>query len=87
MSSFYEKADLEMWLKPAIIKEHYSEMIEGGWQDLLQKDLSFVVRRESDGLLLGVSLNFDARDEPAPELKNELVTIFEFLEFLEEPVR
>lgn len=87
VSSFYEKADLEMWLKPAIKREHYSEMIEETWSDLLQKDLSFIVRRQSDGLAVGVSLNFDARDEPAAELNNELVTIFEFLEFVEEPVR
>jgi len=36
---------------------------------------------------MGAALNFDALDEPDIEFNGRLTVIFEFLEFLEGPIR
>lgn len=48
---------------------------------------SFVVRSKDSDRLLGAALNFDALDEPDIEYHGRLEIIFEFLEFLEGPIR
>lgn len=52
----------------------------------MEKALSFVVYDNNDKII-AVSLNFDARDEPEVPLNSKLVIVFEFLEFLEGPIR
>lgn len=84
--SFYEKADLERWIKPLIKEQDYRDILEDIWDVLIEKQLSFVIKDPS-GKSVGVSLNFDAYDEPEPELTNNLVIIFEFLEYVEKPIR
>lgn len=48
---------------------------------------SFVVYSEDHKRYTGVTLNFDAHDEPEVNIDNNLNIIFEFLEFLEGPIR
>ncbi|XP_043518674.1 mycosubtilin synthase subunit C isoform X2 [Frieseomelitta varia] len=85
--SFYSKADLEQWLMPDITKEDYNTMMEILWNPLVEKDLSFVVKSAKDGRTIGVGLNFDLWDEPELILDSKLMVVFEFLEYLEAPIR
>jgi hypothetical protein len=48
---------------------------------------SFVVQSKESNRLIGAALNFDALDEPDIEFNGRLTVIFEFLEFLEGPIR
>lgn len=57
------------------------------WDDLVEKDLSFVVVDRNTNRIIGTALNFDARNEPEVEVKSKLIIIFEFLEFIEGPIR
>lgn len=85
-TSFYQKADLEQWIISEINEDDYTELITALWEPLIEKDLSFVVKTET-GKIVGVALNFDARDEPEVEIKSRLTVIFEFLETVESSVR
>ncbi|XP_037948636.1 mycosubtilin synthase subunit C [Teleopsis dalmanni] len=87
VDSFYGKADLEQWLKPDILRTDYSDLIQDIWKPLVEKNLSFVVRDRNTNRNIGVALNFDARDEPEVEVRSKLIIVFEFLEFLEGPIR
>uniref|UniRef100_A0A182JJ91 AMP-dependent synthetase/ligase domain-containing protein n=1 Tax=Anopheles atroparvus TaxID=41427 RepID=A0A182JJ91_ANOAO len=85
-SSFFEKADLEQWLKPQIYETDYKDILEDIWTVLIEKGLSFIVKDET-GRSVGVSLNFDARDEPEVTVTSKLIIVFEFLESVEGPIR
>lgn len=85
--SFYSKADLEQWLIDEISREDYRKLMEKLWEPLVEKDLSFVLKSSQDDRVVGVSLNFDLWDEPEVELDSKLTTVFEFLEYLEKPIR
>ncbi|GAB0092883.1 uncharacterized protein DMENIID0001_079320 [Sergentomyia squamirostris] len=85
-ASFYEKADLEQWLKPSVLRTDYRDILDLIWDVMVEKDLSFVVTDEHNQTV-GVTLNFDARDEPEVAVTNVLVIVFEFLEFVEGPIR
>jgi hypothetical protein len=84
--SFYEKADLEQWLKPDIHRSDYKDLTDRLWEPLIQKDLSFIVKAER-GEPAGIALNFDANDEPPVEIASKLAIVFDFLEYLEGPIR
>lgn len=84
--SFYEKADIEHYIKDEITKNDYSDILEAIWDVLVEKDLSFIVK-DSEGRTVGVSLNFDAHDEPEITVTSKLIYVFEFLEYLEGPIR
>ncbi|CAH2984901.1 unnamed protein product [Chilo suppressalis] len=86
VSSFYEKAELEQFLKHEIETSDYAHCIEACWIALLQARLS-VVLRDVNGSAVAVALNFDARDEPEIELSGGLAKIMAFLEFVESSVR
>ncbi|KAM3957963.1 LOW QUALITY PROTEIN: nonribosomal peptide synthetase ebony [Aphomia sociella] len=86
VSSFYEKAELEQFLKHEIETLDYAHCIDACWDALLRARLS-VVLRDGTGSPIAVALNFDARDEPEIELKGGLAKIMEFLEFVEGTVR
>ncbi|XP_063703822.1 beta-alanyl-bioamine nonribosomal peptide synthetase ebony [Culicoides brevitarsis] len=86
-TSFFEKADLEQWLKPMILYTDYADILNAIWDVLVEKDLSFVVKDVKTDRIVGVSLNFDARDEPEVPVESKLIIVFEFLEFLEGPIR
>ncbi|CAG9794864.1 unnamed protein product [Diatraea saccharalis] len=86
VSSFYEKAELEQFLKHEIDTVDYAHCIEACWVALLQARLS-VVLKDASGSPVAVALNFDARDEPEIELAGGLAKIMAFLEFVEGSVR
>lgn len=52
----------------------------------MEKDLSFVVTDE-ENQIIGVALNFDARDEPEVTVTSKMIIVFEFLEHVEGPIR
>lgn len=86
-TSFFQKADLEQYILSQISATDYTELLEVLWKPLVEKNLSFVAKSADTGKVIGVSLNFDAHDEPEVEIKSKLTIIFEFLEFLEGPIR
>jgi hypothetical protein len=43
--------------------------------------------KDKEGREIAVALNFDAYDEPEVVIESRLTIVFEFLEFLEGPVR
>lgn len=85
--SFYSKADLEQWLIPDIKRDDYRELMEAMWNSSVEKNLSFVIKSVQSGKIIGVTLNFDVWDEPEVVLKSKLMIIFDFLEYLEGPIR
>ncbi|XP_013185041.1 beta-alanyl-bioamine nonribosomal peptide synthetase ebony [Amyelois transitella] len=86
VSSFYEKAELEQFLKHEIEPVDYAACIDLCWPALLLARLS-VVLTDGTGSPVAVALNFDARDEPEIELTGGLAKIMAFLEFVEGSVR
>lgn len=85
-TSFYEKADIEQYIKDDILRTDYADILEMIWEVLVEKDLSFIIQ-DMNGKTLGVALNFDAHDEPEVQVNSKLIVVFEFLEFLEGPIR
>lgn len=85
--SFYSKADLEQWLMPDITRADYRELMDAMWQPLVEKGLSFAIKSTQTGKTIGVALNFDIWDEPELVLSSKLMVIFDFLEYLEGPIR
>ncbi|XP_011630799.1 uncharacterized protein LOC105422919 [Pogonomyrmex barbatus] len=85
--SFYSKADLEQWLMPDITRADYRELMETMWDFLVEKNISFVMKSAQSGKTIGITLNFDLWDEPELILKSKLMIVFDFLEFLEGPIR
>ncbi|XP_014483038.1 PREDICTED: mycosubtilin synthase subunit C [Dinoponera quadriceps] len=85
--SFYAKSDLEQWLMPDISRADYKELMEAIWQPLVEKGLSFVMKSMQTGKTIGVALNFDLWDEPEVVLSSKLMIVFDFLEYLEAPIR
>ncbi|XP_077271508.1 beta-alanyl-bioamine nonribosomal peptide synthetase ebony-like [Temnothorax americanus] len=85
--SFYSKADLEQWLMPEITRTDYRELVEAMWAPLVEKNFSFVMKSAQSGKTIGVTLNFDLWDEPEVILKSKLMIVFDFLEYLEGPIR
>ncbi|XP_073963377.1 nonribosomal peptide synthetase ebony [Choristoneura fumiferana] len=86
VSSFYEKAELEQFLRSEIEPRDYAHCISACWPALLRARLSVLLRDDS-GSPVAVALNFDARDEPEIELSGGLAKIMAFLEFVEGSVR
>lgn len=84
--SFIEKAELEQQLKPNIHYEDYVELLEGIWEPLVEKAYSFIIKDETNRTI-GVALNFDANDEPEATVHSQLSVIFEFLDFVEVPIK
>lgn len=88
VSSFYNKAELEQFLKHEIDTNDYAVLISDTWPALIKAQLS-VVLNNSSGVPVAVALNFDARDEPDVESEETggLMKIMMFLEFVESSVR
>lgn len=72
---------------PDITRADYRELMEAMWDPLVKKNLSFVMKSAQTGKTIGVTLNFDLWDEPELILKSKLMIIFDFLEYLEGPIR
>ncbi|KAL6430303.1 hypothetical protein ACFW04_007784 [Cataglyphis niger] len=85
--SFYSKADLEQWLMPDITRADYRELMEAMWNSLIEKGLSFAIKSAQNDKMIGVTLNFDVWDEPELTLNSKLMIIFDFLEYLEKPIK
>ncbi|CAB3257676.1 unnamed protein product [Arctia plantaginis] len=89
VSSFYNKAELEQFLKHEIEITDYAGLISEIWTSLLDTKLSIVLKDASDSAV-AVALNFDARDEPDVDMSRAgtgLTKIMTFLEFVEGSVR
>ncbi|KAL0811268.1 hypothetical protein ABMA28_009686 [Loxostege sticticalis] len=86
VTSFYEKAELEEFLRHEIETQDYAHCVHACWPALLRARLS-VVLKDSTGTPVAVALNFDARDEPEIELSGGLAKIMAFLEYVESSVR
>lgn len=88
VNSFYEKADLEQWLITEIVPNDYEELMDQLWRPLVEKGFSLVVVDPQDkNKILGVAFNFDNNDEPEVIVNSKLAIIFDFLEYLEGPLR
>ncbi|XP_011501560.1 PREDICTED: N-(5-amino-5-carboxypentanoyl)-L-cysteinyl-D-valine synthase [Ceratosolen solmsi marchali] len=85
--SFFRKADLERWLLPEIKKEDYFYLLQELWTPLVEANFSFILKSSSSNKILCVALNFDAREEPEVCIQSKLNIIFDFLEYLEKPIR
>lgn len=83
--SFYEKAELEQFVQPAIDRRDYKEAFDPIWHKLVEQGLSFTVK-SANNETLGVCLNFDLNDEPEVEMSPGLTCIFELLDSLERPI-
>lgn len=58
------------------------------WYPLVEKRFSFVIRSSDEKkTILGVALSFDAYDEPECVITSKLAIVFDFLEYLEGPLR
>ncbi|XP_075986669.1 nonribosomal peptide synthetase ebony [Anticarsia gemmatalis] len=88
VSSFYNKAELEQFLKHEIDIKDYAGLISETWLALLEARLSVVLKDESSSPV-AVALNFDARAEPDVDVAQfgGLMKIMMFLEFVEGSVR
>lgn len=84
--SFFEKADLERWMKPNILYTDYGEIFEAMYEHFVSNEICFVVLDETDRMV-AVALNTDANDEPEIEIHSQLAVVFEFLETIEGPIR
>ncbi|ALC47897.1 e [Drosophila busckii] len=87
VASFYNKADLEQWLKPGVKRQDYSDLLNEIWNVLVERELSLVVYDRNTDRIIGTALNFDARSEPEVDIKSDLLIVFEFLEHCEGPIR
>lgn len=82
--SFYTKSEIDQFL-PNLKFDHYIEVLSQMWEKASRNGLSFMVKNENSDLV-GVSLNFDAKDEPEVVTDNPLKIIFDFLDSIETPV-
>ncbi|KAF4527640.1 hypothetical protein B566_EDAN016200 [Ephemera danica] len=83
--SFYQKSDLEHWLKPILTRSDYHELLDAIWPHLLDSNLSFTIRGP-DERDIAVALSFDAHAEPEVQMHNQLAIVFDFLESIEGPI-
>lgn len=83
--SFYEKAELEQFVQPAINRSDYKDAFDPIWNVLVEEGLSFVVKNTNQETV-GICLNFDVHNEPAGEMSAGLSKIFELLDFIERPI-
>ncbi|XP_059470894.1 beta-alanyl-bioamine nonribosomal peptide synthetase ebony [Neocloeon triangulifer] len=86
VESFYQKADIEKWLRPQLQRSDYEMLIQAIWKPVVEKNLSFLVK-DKDGRDVGAALNFDVYDEPDVDIDSRLMIVFEFLESVEVQVR
>ncbi|XP_065340194.1 beta-alanyl-bioamine nonribosomal peptide synthetase ebony [Cloeon dipterum] len=86
VESFYEKSDIEKWLRPPLTKPDYKTLLDALWDPVVEKNLSFVIK-DREGRDVGAALNFDVYDEPEVNLETKLMIVFEFLEHVESQVR
>lgn len=82
--SFFTKSEIDQFL-PGLKIEHYIEVLSQMWEKATKNGYSFMVKNDKKDLV-GVSLNFDAQDEPDVKTENPLKIIFDFLHFVETPV-
>ncbi|XP_046687750.1 LOW QUALITY PROTEIN: N-(5-amino-5-carboxypentanoyl)-L-cysteinyl-D-valine synthase-like [Homalodisca vitripennis] len=85
--SFYAKGDLEQCIEPRIPRCEYAELLDQIWEPLVRAQLSFVLRSRMTGQIVSVALGFDVHEEPPVQLSGRLNIVFQFLEFVEAPIR
>lgn len=84
-SSFFEKGDLEKWLKPYIFQSDFFEYLDEMCNFAIEKGLSFIVT-DSKCRGVGVALSFDAKEEPEVTIRNKLLPVLTLCEFIERPL-
>lgn len=81
-----EKGALLQFFRPQLQVSDTGELLDLIWDDLLEKDLSFLVK-DKGNRTVGVSLSFDARHEPVLTSTSRLKAIFDLLETMETPIK
>jgi len=84
--SFYEKSDIEIHLVPPPERDVYIDLMNKLWEPLVEKNLSFIVKSDKEEPI-GISMMFDAHDEPEVSITTCIKGVFDFLEYLEGPNR
>lgn len=84
-SSFYEKSNIIHWLKPELLSSDFGDMIGPIWDTLVEKEMSFVVQDENNQMI-GVSLNYDARDKPKLMVSGKMEYVLDFSQHIEGPI-
>lgn len=79
--------NFEIYLFSSFFPSLFCASLQDIWNDLVEKDLSFVVYDRNTNRVIGTALNFDARNEPEVDVKSKLIIVFEFLEYVEGPIR
>ncbi|XP_077271494.1 beta-alanyl-bioamine nonribosomal peptide synthetase ebony-like isoform X1 [Temnothorax americanus] len=87
MKGFCLKPELEKYLMLDITRADCLEFVEAMWAPLVEKNFSFVIKSAQSGKTIGVTFNFDLWDKPELILKSELMIVFDFIEYLEGPIR
>ncbi|XP_055850817.1 beta-alanyl-bioamine nonribosomal peptide synthetase ebony-like isoform X2 [Episyrphus balteatus] len=87
VDSFYDKGDLEYWIKEDISRQDYIDIFEDLWDDALNKGYSFIVKDMDTKEITGVAINFDARDEPKCLTNSKVDSVFDIVSVLEGPFR
>lgn len=87
-SSFYGKGKLEGMLKPQLTANDLREVTRLHWPQILEHNLSFVVKRYNANKIIGVCINYDLRREkPVDYGANVWKVIAEFCDCVEAPVK
>lgn len=84
-TTYHEKWDLGSYLAEMSNHNDHKDFIEQTWEYIVEKDLSFAVT-DSNGDIVGVSINKDGQDTPNLQIPNSLGVILKFLHSVEKPV-
>lgn len=85
-NSYHKKGDINRYFNKNVSRNDYVNFLEPIWDVVVENGLSFVIKDLTDRIV-GVSLNFDAHEEPEVECNSQLVVFIELLEYLEGPIR
>ncbi|XP_037039356.1 bacitracin synthase 1-like isoform X2 [Bradysia coprophila] len=84
-TTFHDGCDLGTYIMERSDAIDHKDFVEQTWDFLIEKDLSFAVM-DSDGNIVGVSINKDGQDLPKIKILHSLGIILQFLDSLEKPV-
>lgn len=73
-------------MRPHMSRENYIKVVTALCEDATKRDLSFVVKDTTEKIV-GVTLNFDLRDEPPVIASKGFGKAMEFFNFVEKSVR
>ena len=85
--SFYNKRDMDQWLKPNIHLMEYEQGVHNMWEHIVEKNLSFIITNNETNVPLGVTINYDAYVVPELNTPNKLMILEEFEKYVQQPVK